>query len=645
VISLETVAPEPWRRRFLLSLLAVALFGLVLRLLPLLGPDGPMGVAGDYDDGVYFAASALLLRGVLPYRDFVFVHPPGVTYFFALTSWMSDPADGFAAARIVTSIVGTLNIALVGLIARRAAGSFAGIVAALLYASFPDAISAERSVYLEPLLNLFALSSAFVWLSPKSEGRRRPLIAGLLAGSACAMKLLGGIWVVAACLSAIRGRAKSDLWKLIAAGAAAGALLLAPLALRDVRAFMTQVLWFQLSRPPDGQLQRAARLVEIFGSGHEVVSMLALVALVAILLNAARRRFVEISRAERFFAVATLLTVVAFLASSSYWRQYNSYLAASECVLAGLGAASHCRCLEPFTKRATFAVVAVAILAVHLSSLRLTLESLRSPSDELPRAARDIRSVVPREASLFAFDPTWAIAGGHLARHDGRTRTIVDSYGAMLLEAVRRGGAYATTDAAFRGAPPSRDLRALLAASQFVIPGWRGRWQMNDEDRSWFDANFVCVTSGELCVWQKTAQPLTGLTVVPAGLSVTFGNGWYEEEGEGASSWRWMSGRSEVILPALPTAARLGLQLSSAHDSSTPQQVVLEIDGVPIARESFASSELQLSVLVPPTNSATRRLTITTDRTFKPSSDGRSTDTRELGPSLHRLIWLPVTSK
>ena len=36
-----------------------------------------MGYPMDYDEGVYSSAAPLLLRGDLPYRDFIFVHPPG----------------------------------------------------------------------------------------------------------------------------------------------------------------------------------------------------------------------------------------------------------------------------------------------------------------------------------------------------------------------------------------------------------------------------------------------------------------------------------------------------------------------------------------------------------------------------------------
>ncbi len=87
------------------ALIAITALGFALRVIALTGAGGPSGAATGYDDGVYFSASALLLRGVLPYRDFVFVHPPGILHFLSLVSWLPDPATGFVAARVLAAIV------------------------------------------------------------------------------------------------------------------------------------------------------------------------------------------------------------------------------------------------------------------------------------------------------------------------------------------------------------------------------------------------------------------------------------------------------------------------------------------------------------------------------------------------------------
>ena len=58
-----TSSPPRWAS---LALIAVAAGGLLLRLVPLLRAGGPLAMPVDYDEAVYFSASALLFKGVLP---------------------------------------------------------------------------------------------------------------------------------------------------------------------------------------------------------------------------------------------------------------------------------------------------------------------------------------------------------------------------------------------------------------------------------------------------------------------------------------------------------------------------------------------------------------------------------------------------
>src|SRR6202158_805155 len=156
------------------AVLAIAAIGCLLRAFPLI-EAGPFGSPVDYDEGVYFASSALLLKGVLPYRDFVFAHPPGLLYFPSPVAWLGavrDPAFGFAAARWLATLVGCANILLLGRLAMRWAGPVGAIIAAAGYATHRGAVSIERGPFLEPVLNLCCLILAWVWLGGKEEDRR-----------------------------------------------------------------------------------------------------------------------------------------------------------------------------------------------------------------------------------------------------------------------------------------------------------------------------------------------------------------------------------------------------------------------------------------------------------------------------------------
>src|SRR5579862_545272 len=56
-----------------------------------------------YDDGVYMGAATRLSHGVVPYRDFVFLHPPGIILLltpFAFVGREVGTASANEAARL-----------------------------------------------------------------------------------------------------------------------------------------------------------------------------------------------------------------------------------------------------------------------------------------------------------------------------------------------------------------------------------------------------------------------------------------------------------------------------------------------------------------------------------------------------------------
>ena len=66
-----------------------------------------------YDDGVLFGSSLRLVHGVLPYRDFIFAQPPGITLLLvpaALLAKVAGTAWGMAAARIPTLLASTAGV-------------------------------------------------------------------------------------------------------------------------------------------------------------------------------------------------------------------------------------------------------------------------------------------------------------------------------------------------------------------------------------------------------------------------------------------------------------------------------------------------------------------------------------------------------
>ncbi|HLL83139.1 MAG TPA: glycosyltransferase family 39 protein, partial [Longimicrobium sp.] len=217
----------------LAALVGLALLAFAVRAWPLWS-GGALAYPVDYDEGVYYSAAGLLWRGVLPYRDFVFVHPPGLLWVLGTTAaWPADPALLFAASRWVAALLGACSVVFVGRLAARAGGTVAGGVAALLYALYPEAVSAERGPFLEPALNLLCLAFAWAWLEGGGERRaaRRGFWAGVLGGAALSMKVWAGAWGVAALLSLPRAERGRALGGLVVGAAVALGVLVVPLVL------------------------------------------------------------------------------------------------------------------------------------------------------------------------------------------------------------------------------------------------------------------------------------------------------------------------------------------------------------------------------------------------------------------------------
>lgn len=562
--------PTPTPRWAWVALGAFAVGGLVLRVFPLLRASGPLGVPIDYDEGVYFSSAALMVRGVLPYRDFVFVHPPGLLYLLGLLSSLGgDLAVGFEVSRFLAALVGAANVALVGAVVLRRSW-FGGLVAAALYATYPEVVTVERGPFLEPVLNLACLAMALAWLSPRGKGSRAALVAGVLCGVALAVKVWGGVWLVAALLSLPAGRRAAEALQVLA-GAAAGALLLvAPPALVAPGAFLEQTLLFHARRPPDGDVERLARLQAMLGWPHLAAAALSLVAVAAVGAGL-RRGAPRASRDAQFFAVVAAVTLGGFLASSAYWSQYNAHLAPSQCALAGFGAA----CVAQWAARrlrarrpprpgvehgeaapassprrsgawtgapsaaphqvvtgrpqpvdgqarvdgaadelrqsgaGTFFLgpafgVAVAV-ALAVPALARSLKEGRGRSPEQLALASALRAAVPADACLFTLEPAWGLLGGRLPAHQAGAPVIVDSYGALLVEATRT-GRFPTAQAAFQSPASQASLRARLEACRYVVPGPRAGFELSAQTRAWFEAHYTPLgapDTGALDVWQR----------------------------------------------------------------------------------------------------------------------------------------------
>ena len=169
-----------------------------------------------YDGSVYYASASALTHGLLPYRDFLLLHPPGITLallpFAALGRLVGDPY-AFALARLAWFGLGAVSTALVfaGRPVPRARGR--RVAAAAFYAVFVPAVVSEHTTSLEAVGSVCLLGvgrAADPRARPADRARSSPLLAaGALLGVATGTKIWGVAVVLALVAWSVRrvGRA------------------------------------------------------------------------------------------------------------------------------------------------------------------------------------------------------------------------------------------------------------------------------------------------------------------------------------------------------------------------------------------------------------------------------------------------------
>ena len=315
---------------------ACAVAGALLRLYQLARPGYLLGVT-EYDDGVQFGDALRLVGGVIPYRDFVVVQPPGSVLLMApvaVLAKVTGTAWGLGVARLLTVAADTACIVLLGLLVRHRGPVAAGIACGV-YAVYPDALVAAHTFLLEPWLNLFCLAAAVAFFDgDRVSGRRRRLgLAGVLFGLAAAVKLWAVVPLVVAAVLA--GRRPRDAG-VLAGGAAAGfGVLVLPFLVMAPGPLVKDVLVSQYLRADVWHpFQPLPRLSDLAGfhldpglsATVQILVLLSFAAIVPVgylaVCLAARRR----PAALDWYALIGLVVVVGMLLwPSSYYSHYGAF--------------------------------------------------------------------------------------------------------------------------------------------------------------------------------------------------------------------------------------------------------------------------------------------------------------------------------
>lgn len=361
-----------WLRRwgFAAGLVAAFVIAVGIRLGLMLNTRGGLFGLGNYDDGVHFAAALGLVNGLLPYRDFLLLHPPGVVLAlapYAALSWLIGEPAAMAVVRLSWMVLGGVNAVLCGLVLRPI-GRVAGLVAALFYALFLGAVYVEHTALLEPPATAVLLAAlvAVRLVGPgDGVGRWHYLVAGLLLGLSPVLKIWGVVvvLVVVAAIWLRRGR-RPALLTLGGAIATAVACCL-PFFLAAPGEMWRMVVVAQLGRRRTS-VAIAERLNDVLGvalwakgqptwlPGTTVVLVVVVTALVICLI-----------RAELRVIGALLVVTGAIVLSTPMWFLHYAGLTAAPIALAiggAVGAAIDWAATRPRLGWVPWAVGSAAVL-------------------------------------------------------------------------------------------------------------------------------------------------------------------------------------------------------------------------------------------------------------------------------------------
>jgi len=437
-----------------------------LRFYVLARPGYLLGVTG-YDDGVQFGDAVRLVSGVIPYRDFVVVQPPGSILLMApvaLLGKATGAAWGLAIARLLTAAADTACVVLLGLLVRHRGPVAAGIACGI-YAVYPDALVAAQTFLLEPWLNLFCLIGALLVFDGDQLAQGRRLAWGGAAfGFAVAVKLWALAPLAVIGLLAARSPRSPRRLGLLAAGVAAGLaapvlpfLSMAPAALiKDV--LTTQFVRASLIHPaPLPRLTDLAGL-SLFPHLSSLLGdlvLIAVVAVVAIGYLAAWRARARRPAALDWYALIGLVAVTGMLLwPYGYWPHYGAvagpFLALVLALPAGLlGPEEHRRQIVALMAACAVAVVVIAALGLR----QFVAETgLQAPASLTAGADR----LIPPGSCVLSNDPSLTVSADRFAPASPACPAMVDAYGTLL----------AMTDGRKMLAPPQqvRSVTALWGA-------------------------------------------------------------------------------------------------------------------------------------------------------------------------------------
>ena len=349
----------------------VAVAAFLFRLVPVLRGGGLFGF-GNYDDGVYFVSAVGLIHGLLPYRDFLLLHPPAITVLlapFAALAQLTSDSYGFAAARVAWMLLGAANAVLIWKILRPI-GLVAAVFGGFGYAVFYPAVYADHSTLLESPATT-ALLIAILLLQPlihnDSLPRGKALAAGALLGLGMTIKIWGALTLLIVLGWLLLLRRYGAALRVALASAATATVICLPFFASAPTAMWNQVVRDQLFRRGGSDVNALERLDRIAGLAivsRSYPSAITVAAVIALLGCAA---LAWSYREARLPVLLMLGHGLLLLITPTWFPHFAAFTAAPVALTAGAGIGRLIALIRAGPVRIAVGAVLVAALLVYAS--------------------------------------------------------------------------------------------------------------------------------------------------------------------------------------------------------------------------------------------------------------------------------------
>jgi hypothetical protein len=439
---------------------AATLLALAIRIFTLTRSGYLTGIT-EYDDGVYFGATIRLTEGIMPYRDFAYIQPPGILLIMTPVAFIANlttAVKGLALARVLTALASTACIPLAGNLVKYR-GTIVTLVTCGLLAVYPGDITSAHTLLLEPWMNLLALLGANAAFRRGGLASPRRLVwAGVALGFAGAVKF----WAVAPaaallalCLLA-RDRRAARLRAYLPALAAGFIVPVAPFLLSAPMAFIRSTISDQAVRAGSAvpfflRLANVTGVIDVVNSsGHleldpgpgsmltsgpaatvsasSTVGWLPYVvaaAIIGVVVTGYVMQSRRLTQLECLALLTTILSAAAILAYSAFFYHYADFPAPWLAITVG-SAAGALAGRRVVSRKAVIRAVAVVIALVAVVQAK-EMYPTHEPTAE---AAAHL---IPKGSCVVADEVSLSIAADRFTALPPGCPVIIDSLAATLV--------------------------------------------------------------------------------------------------------------------------------------------------------------------------------------------------------------------